>query len=710
MGKADVLPSQVRSQVSTTKNRGTTRLRRYWDVLAVLLFVLASFPAVWLSHRAVTLVPNLGLIDDNWHLDSAFKALRGIWIGRDVAFTHGPIFQWLSSIPARTLPLSFGGVYATWNTLPLWCAILLAYLAARLLLPEQPAWKRFVLLLLACSFWELSLRTASPVLYFAVFLRGWYAVREGRLRPALAGVAGALLLVIAFLVAGDTGIYATAAWVICFAACAFEMRRNHLVRDLLFALVAFVMACALLAVVVNCFTATPFHFKFWRDSFAQISAYRWATPAAMTREGTVRLIGGLLIGGAVFLLRTCKRDGKGLAITHRTAFLLGAFVLGLAEMQSALVRSDVGHVIIGEFAMIFFAAVMLFSFRGKFSSPIGVLVAIAACLLSSHPVFRPSSIIRLYGDLRHPRAECPQGRTEYDGACYVEALTPQMLTAGANFLSQHSSIDDSVFVFPYQTMFGLAARRNVAGGLMQAYTASGSYLSRLEIAGLEGKSIPAALYLPDDDYSHMSDDEIAQWSRNYLSVPVDGIPNLTRTPEVWFWMVRRYHFVQQLTPGVVALQRDDARAARIGLQGRPLGLSLQTYTIDARRSTTKIGAPTWPAGFDFIHLRMTVRYSVWWKFRKPERLQLEITRADGSRDLQWFILQPNVASDVWFYPWRGPELARYFSSDEKEWRPPARPSITNLRIIGTPLDWVSVQPESITIEAADAVRLTLSPR
>ena len=185
MGKVDVVPSQEGSQISTKKHGSLFWLQRHWDVLAALLLMLGSFPTVWLSHRTVTLVPNLGLIDDNWHLDIPFKALRGIWIGRDVAFTHGPIFQWLSSIPARSMPLSFGGVYATWNTIPLWCAIVFAWLAIRLLLPEQAPWKRFVLVLLMSSFWELSLRTALPVLLFAVFLRGWYAVKDDRLGAAL---------------------------------------------------------------------------------------------------------------------------------------------------------------------------------------------------------------------------------------------------------------------------------------------------------------------------------------------------------------------------------------------------------------------------------------------------------------------------------------------------------------------------------------------
>ncbi len=141
MEKLDAVPSQQRSSAPAAGSRPPSPLRKHWDFLAVLLLVLGSFPTVWLAQRTVTLVPNLGLIDDNWHLDSSFKALRGLWIGRDVAFTHGPIFQWLSSIPARFMPLSLGALYATWNTVPLWCAILFVYLTLRLLLPEQPPWK-----------------------------------------------------------------------------------------------------------------------------------------------------------------------------------------------------------------------------------------------------------------------------------------------------------------------------------------------------------------------------------------------------------------------------------------------------------------------------------------------------------------------------------------------------------------------------------------
>ena len=81
-------------------------LRKRWDVLAVLLLVLASFPVQWLLPRTLFLTGvTVNLIDDSWILDASFKASRGVWFGRDVIFNYGPLFQWLSSAPARWLGL-----------------------------------------------------------------------------------------------------------------------------------------------------------------------------------------------------------------------------------------------------------------------------------------------------------------------------------------------------------------------------------------------------------------------------------------------------------------------------------------------------------------------------------------------------------------------------------------------------------------------------
>ncbi|HME31736.1 MAG TPA: hypothetical protein VKG65_03180 [Terriglobales bacterium] len=112
--------------------------------------------------------------------------------------------------------------------------------------------------------------------------------------------------------------------------------------------------------------------------------------------------------------------------------------------------------------------------------------------------------------------------------------------------------------------------------------------------------------------------------------------------------------------------------------------------------------------WDFLAVVLLIVASLMWKLRKPERPQLEISRADGSRDLQSFVVRPNVSSEVWFYPWNQADLARYFDGEEARWRASPRPAITYLRLLATPLDWVSQQPDTIVIESADAVRMSMA--
>src|SRR5271166_3777695 len=325
MQKLDELARRRRSRVSQSASwLPSSWLAEQWDLIALLLLVLASIPAAWLSPHSLVVVRDTSLIDDNWHLDEVFKLLRGIWVGRDVAFTHGPIFQWLSSLPARSMGVSMGAIYATWFTVPVWCAFAFVYLTLRLLLPEQPAWKRALLLLLICIFWEPSLRPALPVLLFAIFLRGWYAVTEGRARTYVFGSLGALLCVTAFLTASDTGVYALAAWLIATVAVAFETRQDKGVAGkFLFTLLAFAVSSFVLMLAVNAAMARPFDVQFWKDTAQMVSVYRWATPAAMTDAGTVRLLGTVVAGAAVFLIRAGTRRTQNRTTTERTGFLLG---------------------------------------------------------------------------------------------------------------------------------------------------------------------------------------------------------------------------------------------------------------------------------------------------------------------------------------------------------------------------------------------------
>src|SRR5208337_2393876 len=106
----ELASSQHSPAPQSASSQSRSWLTKHWDLLALLLLVLATMPAVLLSPRMLVVVRDTSLIDDNWHLDAASKASRGIWIGRDVAFTHGPIFQWFSSLPARSTGFTMGAL------------------------------------------------------------------------------------------------------------------------------------------------------------------------------------------------------------------------------------------------------------------------------------------------------------------------------------------------------------------------------------------------------------------------------------------------------------------------------------------------------------------------------------------------------------------------------------------------------------------------
>ena len=680
------------------------RLSRHWDVLGVLLLVLASLPLAWLSPQTAVPIQHPGTFDDHWVLDAVYKVTHGVYFGRDVAFLYGPLAHWLMAAPPRLAGFSLGHIYTSYRTLLLWCAILFSFLALRLLLPEQPAWKRFVLLLLLSIFWtSWDGRTALGILLFALFLRGWYGLRERRLGPVAFACGSAVLTAIAFWYSADTGVYGVAAWLLALGGVAWEGRRE--VRQKLpvyaLAMAAFALSAIVLVFLINTIISSPLDFRFWRTSLALVSVHRWNEPAALSEAGAIHLLAPLVVGAALFLLRWFIRTDVSAVIAARPGFLLSAFLFSALSMQSGLVRSDYNHIVAGVYPMVFFSSIVLFSFSSRLLSAVAAVAAVAASVLFAQPApeFRPASLRLRLARTIHPVTTCPEGYREVDGACFPSGFADTLETM-VGYLQQHSREHDPVLIYPYQFMFAVAARRDVAGDVEQSFLANGAYLSRFEIAGMARAQAPVGLFFRDATPRELISPT--------LSLPIDDVSNFTRTPEVWFWVFRHYRADQPLAPGILGLLRDASRAARIAMQEYPLALPARSYPIPQPETTIDLGAPEWPAGgADFLRLRLRVRYSSLWKLRKPERLQLEITRADGSRSLRTFVVEPNVSSELWFYPWDEADLTRYFDADDSRWRASYRPAVTNLRLMATPLDWFSQKAQSITLESADAVRFSM---
>ena len=702
MQNADVLDHERTSAPpSSRSSRGKAWLGKHWDFLAVLLLIVATVPPTMLSSKTLHIVWRPGLFDDSWTLETDFKAARGLWYGRDVAFDYGPLFQWLSSAPGRWMGVSLGAFYDTFNTLPLWFGFLLSYLALRLLLPEQRPWKRFLLLLLLSVYWSpFDVRYPFAIFLFAVMLRGWYAVRQGQIRPWVLGIGAAFLCSTAFLNNADTGIYGIVALLLSLGGIVLEnWRETQLWRRYLIALLSFGVALAAFAVIINCFLASAFDFRFWKAVLAFIRGYRWNAATGMSPADRVYLLAPLVAGVAVFLVRWIVKGDRSVVIAARPGFLLSALGFACVALQSGLVRSDSNHIGYAIFPLLFFTGIVLFSFRGRITSVAATLIATGATMMLANPIIRPSMVRYRYRQVLHPIIDCHAGYREIDRACYPAnaAATAQVVS---NYLQNRSGANDWIVVFPYQYLYGLTSRRNVAQGVEQAFLAHDAYLKQLNIEGLEHEPAPAGLYFTAAKPGDMSNPN--------LSMAIDEVPNLTRNPEIWFWMFHHYRTAQELLPGVFGLQRDDSRKAGIAMEIQPLGLEAKSYPVLQRNPAIDLGAPIWPVGpVDFLRLRLNVRYSALWKLRKPERMQLEISRADGSRELKSFVLPPNVSTDIWFYPWSDADLGNYFEADEARWRPSHRTAITELRLLMTPFDWVSQTPQAVTLESADAVRFTV---
>jgi hypothetical protein len=194
----------------------------------------------------------------------------------------------------------------------------------------------------------------------------------------------------------------------------------------------------------------------------------------------------------------------------------------------------------GSYAMIFLGgAIVLDEVDGPpwIAATLAIIVIVATVALARPiPVFLPANVAAQLRQVARPASSCPPGTQEFDRACFIPS-DAQLLRSVSGFVDSHAAPNSPLAVFPYQTAFGVASRRGVANGVLQSYLINGGYLTGLEIAALERSRPGTALYLPD----------------HLLSDAVDGVPNFTRSPDVWFYYVRHYRAAGNPLPGVLGL-------------------------------------------------------------------------------------------------------------------------------------------------------------
>ena len=559
-------------------------------------------------------MPSINLLDDSWILDIAYRYSRGNWLGRDVLFTYGPLYELMMGLPSRILHQSeIGFIYRTWSLIPIVVSILLVYGIGALLLGSEPAWKRLLFFLAVLYFWcPFDVRAILVLFIFAVFVR---AITQLEARTMLLWAAVTVfLIIVAFLVSADAGFYSGAALALV-VLCAFCFRCQS--PRLLF---RFSLTTAILLVVgvfvVNALAARFFDFRLWRGALEQASNYRWAMSLGLQPEMLtfikVIIFATILAFGSAWMFRQVDSS----ALTRRPLFLCSGFCIAILCLQSGLVRSNWTQVWPAAFPAVVMIGLILLG-TGPVRRPISFLliglmlaVSLFVATIPSHRLWAFRLLANNW-NLQLVDGECPSGTVYFQQAC-VSVPQFQILGRSKEFLK--GSADPKTFVFPYQNILAVAAQKLVAGGVLQSYAAYGGFLMDQQITSLQHERPELAIYGVDD---------VASWR-------VDEVSNFSRSPKVWFYLQQSYRFDSTLSGGFVGLRRDDERTKN--------WKEVRGYSVDFRPRVVKVsgsgiydlGNVGWAIPYDFLRFEVRFTYPSWWKLSKPSAVAFVLHFSDGT--------------------------------------------------------------------------------
>jgi hypothetical protein len=642
---------------------------RNLDLLALLVMMIAiASPGLVLTNTPIARDTINGL-DESWQIDLIYKATRGIWSGRDFAFTYGPLWQLLASILPRMAGVSLGSISKLLYLYNYWGAFLLAFITCRLLVVGEARWRRAVFLIGLVAYWlPMDLRPGLAVASFACYFRLTEDLPASRRSIAWRAAVATLLVVIAFLMAGDCGALSAAAWaaVVVGHAAAHWRDKSALKRLVHFVLYGAAFTTLWVA-LVNTWAARPWDFQYWIRSFQVITAYRWLMVAAMAPETGYRLMWTFLACMAIFLAAWLARDAKSETPTMRPAFIVAAVLFSAIALQKGVVRSGWGHVSQCMLPALSMAGVILVGYRNAlrpYLANLTLLAFVALSVLASGPTGLLAGQKVAGRVMWNPPAypACPPDTYYLDQACLLRTDYSKYGVASA-YIASHTRAEDQIAVFPYENLLGILSHRTVSDGVLQNYAVGGKALTDLQISTLERDHPPLAVYNSDD---------LVSW-------PVDSISNFQRSAPIWFYLQSRYTAEAETATGVTIMHRDDARNG-IRVENE---LWRGSKRSQANRVVVAIDPQRWQAADpDFLHLRLRIQYPPWLQILKPSAFKADVLYSNGTTRSINLMVQPNIDADVWIYPWEEIFLKDYFQSDPQKWRRSGvpRPAVTAIEL------------------------------
>lgn len=695
-----ICPSHLRPSLPQRTGHLGRRIYSRIDCWVVILLIAAALAPLFVR-RDPPLVPRVSFPDDSWELDLAFKALHHVWMMRDQLLTYGPLYQAISGLLPWLRGFSLGGFYRSNLPVQFCVAVLLLYMASISLLRWQPGWKRaFYIFLMSVFWWPGNSKSAVSVCAFSLI-----TVLVQALADLAGGVlwragAASVIVLLSFLFSMDCGAQSLAAVAIAMIMAFFCSAREPAKLTALVkfgALTAGYLSLAALA-VNHIVMGSLFDFGFWHAAFEVVDMYRWFLPSPMTDRSQTWLMATTALSLLIFLIAWLWRNPHSRHITQRPIFLQGACAFSALSLQTVIIRSDWEHVALGLFPVIAMAVAVLVGFENepagwtRSHAPAYLALLLTAIFTGPVPFLRPSGLLAA-SDWKQPAKyeSCPEGTYLQDQACFRQADFAK-LHAVSSAVQNRVASSDSIAVFPYENIYGVAARRLTGGGILQNYFVGGDYLTNWQIRSLARDKSPLLVYSMD----------------GLAALPVDHVSNFTRTPRVWLYFQQHYVEESEPEPGILLLRRDDLRAAKWRIDTADLMGAQETDHLRGDSPLAVEDLSSWPDHVQFLKLDITVHYPFWWKFLKPCRLTVDLTLSDGSHKLAVVLPEPNRETQVWVYPGDELQLRNYFSDNAADWRAaaPAIP-VSHVALWLEPIDSFSVAPTSITIRNIQAVRLSL---
>jgi hypothetical protein len=372
---------------------------------------------------------------------------------------------------------------------------------------------------------------------------------------------------------------------------------------------------------------------------------------------------------------------------------VAAGVFSVLALQKSVVRSGWGHLSTCLLPAIALAGAVLLSFRREDEdsvwshAPAWIAVLLTLVFSGPNSLFTPFSVWQRVQWREPAFLGCPASLYYFDEMC-LSAADFRKLNSVSSYVRRTTAGSESIMVFPYENIYGPAARRHVAGGVLQSYLATGEELTRQHLLALEKDRPSLAIY---------SMDELVSW-------PMDGVASFTRTPQIWSYLAANYGMETELQPGVLILRRlpDSVPRPHFRITECPIPSSSPRTSNGNSLRVEPLAIPGSQA--DFVRVRLKIAYPWYWRLLKPSRARLDIAFGDGTRKSFPFVAEPGKAVDIWIHPWGIANFREYFVRGPKlaeERR--SRPDLTGITLAHAPLDWTSVRPSALAVEKVDAV-------